>query len=164
MRIRIALVFGLVWFVGSRLAHAQRGEAPVPLPAGGAEAQQLLRDGKPRESAIAFEALVKKHPQVGPLWLWLGRAAAANNDYPRAVQAFERGVAIDSNPRSIYNAGAAHARLGHVDKAFDYLKRAAQTGLVPVGAFRTDSDLDALRSDPRFPDILKLAVEKAKAP
>ena len=160
MKLSHCVIISLAALVHISSAAAQRPS--TDLPPGTAEARALLNGGKPAEALAAYEGLVKQHPKVGQLWLDLGRAAAAADNYPRAVQAFERGVAVDSNPRSIYNAGAAHARLGHTDKALMYLKLAAATGQVPIVAWRTDGDLASVRKDPRFEDLLKLALEKTK--
>src|SRR5262245_49520646 len=114
----VAALLALVVHAASALAQ----QPPADVPPGAAAARTLLNGGKPAEALAAYESLVKKYPNAGQLWLDLGRAAAAADNYARAVQAFEKGVAVDSNPRSIYNAGAAHARLGHTDQAFKYLK------------------------------------------
>jgi tetratricopeptide (TPR) repeat protein len=54
----------------------------------------------------------------------------------------------------LYNLACASARLGETDEAFDYLRRA----LVGRPAFaefaRGDDDLEALRSDPRFDELV----------
>jgi hypothetical protein len=76
----------------------------------------------------------------------------------------------ETRPRALYNAGAAHARLGHVDRAFEWLLRAQETGQVNMTAVGMDPDLQALRDDPRwegfFPSEEELAdpfVEDAAA-
>lgn len=149
----------------ARAARAQSGPPGrgVALPADIMDAEKLRQAGKTPQALAAFEALTKKYPKNSFVWLGVGRAAAAANDYPRAVTAFERSVAIDSNPTALYNTGAAHARLGHTDKAFVYLKRAAETGKVPVDVFRGDSDLDKVRDDPRFKELLQIAANPKKS-
>jgi hypothetical protein len=88
------------------------------------------------EALAAFEALATKYPRVRAVSLGLGRAAAASNNHPRAVVAFERGIIVVSNPRPVDNLGAAQALLGHVDRALNCLGRAAETGQIPIVAFQ----------------------------
>lgn len=54
-----------------------------------------------------------------------------------------------------YNLGCAWALKGDLDKAFDALNSAIDHGFDDRHQFRTDSDLDALRDDPRFDEIME---------
>jgi tetratricopeptide (TPR) repeat protein len=55
-----------------------------------------------------------------------------------------------------YNAGCFEALAGNADAAFEYLRRAKELDTEGESAqyFREDSDLDPLRDDPRFRELL----------
>jgi mannose-6-phosphate isomerase-like protein (cupin superfamily) len=55
-----------------------------------------------------------------------------------------------------YNAGCFEALAGNPDAAFDHLRRAKELDAEGESAqyFREDSDLDPLRADPRFQELL----------
>ena len=55
-----------------------------------------------------------------------------------------------------YNAGCWEALAGDADAAFEHLRRAKELDVGGEGAqyFREDSDLDSLRDDPRFRELL----------
>ena len=55
-----------------------------------------------------------------------------------------------------YNAGCWEAQAGDADAAFEHLRRARELDAEghSAGYFREDTDLDPLRDDPRFGDLL----------
>jgi len=54
-----------------------------------------------------------------------------------------------------YNLGCVWALNGDSEKAFDSLSRAIDNGFEQEKLFRTDDDLNSLRTDPRFRDLLQ---------
>jgi tetratricopeptide (TPR) repeat protein len=143
------------------------GQAPAT--AGSSEdpaaqaAESRFKAGQYAEARSAYEALVRKAPTVSRYWYQLGLTCANMKNYERAAEAFERAAGIDQSPRSQYNAGAMHARLGRRDRAFEWLGKAAPTGFISLDLLKTDTDLDPLRSDPRFA-ALQATAEKAFTP
>ncbi|HVI22151.1 MAG TPA: tetratricopeptide repeat protein, partial [Myxococcales bacterium] len=55
----------------------------------------------------------------------------------------------------LYNLACAEARQRHVDEAFEWLGKAIDAGFDAKGMLRTDDDLDNLRSDPRFRELIR---------
>jgi tetratricopeptide (TPR) repeat protein len=57
---------------------------------------------------------------------------------------------------TIYNAGCFEALAGNADAAFEHLRRAKELDAQGESAryFREDSDLDPIREDPRFQELL----------
>lgn len=55
-----------------------------------------------------------------------------------------------------YNAGCLESLAGHADAAFEHLRRAKELDAerASTNYFRADSDLDSLRDDPRFQELL----------
>jgi len=76
----------------------------------------------------------------------------------RARDWIARALAIDpDDPLAQYNLACGYTKLGDIDAAFDLLERSlARGGPEQWQWFKHDSDLDPLRSHPRYQNILKL--------
>jgi adenylate cyclase len=76
----------------------------------------------------------------------------------RARDWIARALAIDpDDPLAQYNLACGYTKLGDIDAAFDLLERSlARGGPEQWQWFKHDSDLDPLRSHPRYQKILKL--------
>jgi len=72
-------------------------------------------------------------------------------------KAFEAGIPPGANTRGVayYNMACAYARLKNLDKAFEMLGKAVDEGFANRNSLTTDTDLDGLRSDPRFAKLLE---------
>ena len=68
------------------------------------------------------------------------------------LRAFDAGATVPTVP---YNAACCFARLGRADDAFKYLDLAVQRGWSDVDHLKSDADLESLRSDQRWDDIVR---------
>lgn len=59
------------------------------------------------------------------------------------------------NPMLLYNVGCIYSMLGLVEEAVDCVERAVAGGLTQKGWYVNDSNLDALRTHPRFEALLE---------
>jgi len=109
----------------------------------------------------AYEALARQDSSNAKYWYQIGLSAANLGRYDRGLVAFARSAALMPNPNAIYNVGAMHARLSHVDSAFAWLNRALITGFGNPALLQSDEDLASIRSDARF---AALVVSAGKAP
>jgi tetratricopeptide (TPR) repeat protein len=132
-----------------------QGPAPASNP-GVAKADSLFAAGNFRAAFDAYSALTKAEPNVGRYWYRLGLSAYNTQRIEIAADAFERSAAIGQNPNALYNAAAMHARLGHAEKSFEWLEKAAQTGAILPAQAKADSDFVRVRDLPRFEQILTL--------
>jgi len=74
----------------------------------------------------------------------------------RALGWTRRALAIDPNdPAVLYNVACSYAQIGLSEEAIDCLERALAQGEWYKGWAEHDSDLDPLRSHPRFQTLLK---------
>ena len=60
-----------------------------------------------------------------------------------------------SNSELIYNAASFYSMAGDTKKSLDYLKQAAETGCFNLSWLEQDSDLDHVRNNPRFKEIIE---------
>lgn len=84
--------------------------------------------------------------------------------YAQAETMLEVAVGIDgSRPSAWYDLACARARQGHVDAAFDALRRAVGAGFTNAALLARDPDLEGLRGDERFAAIAASASARAAA-
>ncbi|HSC77843.1 MAG TPA: tetratricopeptide repeat protein, partial [Candidatus Acidoferrales bacterium] len=88
--------------------------------------------------------------------LYLGAGALANlGQRDRALEWCKRALAIDSEDTGIlYNVACAYSNLGMVEEGLKCLEDAVDFGFGHKAWIEHDSDLDALRSSPRFQALL----------
>ena len=122
----------------------------------------FVSDPKVRRAAVALEegttvlvvgGVPGKAFQASPWEAWLEASPHLEAGEPeRGIEIFERTLAAHpGNPNVLYNlacfeslAGRAEAALAHLGEAVDADPRMREWA-------QTDSDFDAIRSDPRFP-------------
>jgi serine/threonine protein kinase/tetratricopeptide (TPR) repeat protein len=76
-------------------------------------------------------------------------------DNIRAEEWARRAVASDpGNPLTLYNIACLHAIAGRTNLALDHLERAVEKGMRNRDWFMTDPDLESVRNDPRFHELL----------
>ena len=80
---------------------------------------------------------------------------AAQGDGGRAREYLARGLAMrPDDAMLLYNAGCVYAMLRDVDAAIECVVKAAAKGLTQKGWYQNDSNLDPIRSHPRFQQLL----------
>jgi len=137
----------------SLLAVALPGPALTAQDA--AAALALQRSGDHAAAAEAWRAVVEADPSNAAAWYNLGVSLHAVGDLEEALDAHEHASTFPSfSWRAKYNGACALARLGRDEEAFTRLEEAVEAGFANVALLRTDSDLDALRGDARFHDLV----------
>jgi adenylate cyclase len=126
--------------------------------------------GRERESKAAArkgieraERELTQHPE-DPRPAYLGASALVElGESERAREWLSRALAIDpDDPMTQYNVACGYSTLGDIDAAFDLLERWLPFANHETKAWiKHDSDLDALRSHPRYQKILKM-IEPAR--
>jgi tetratricopeptide (TPR) repeat protein len=129
---------GTVVFVGD--PSTKRGavsEEPgtIVLAVGGKPGEAFF--ALPEEFAAAFDAYTAK-------------------DYERSIEIYEKLLASGFPNRAgiLYNIACNEALLGRSDDAIDHLRQAIEADSGAAELAREDSDLDAIRDDPRFAELI----------
>lgn len=114
-----------------------------------------------REEIPRYAAYAKAHPGSGRAQYNLGYAQLLAERPDAALPAFLRALELGyRKPATLYNLACSHAQLREKDKAFDFLFRAIDAGYDSHDQIRRDDDLDTLRGDPRFKEVLARAKER----
>ncbi|HSD32946.1 MAG TPA: protein kinase [Gemmatimonadales bacterium] len=116
-----------------------------------AEMEAALRQG---------QQVVERHLELNPddaRALYLGGIALAQlGEQARALEWADRALALDSEDSGVlYNVACVQALCGKRDHALDLLEKAIQNGFGHREWLENDSDLETLRSDPRFQAMLQ---------
>jgi adenylate cyclase len=77
-------------------------------------------------------------------------------DVDKARQWNERAMQLaPRDPATLYNAACLFSLMGEIDKAFECLNRAVEHGFANRTWTENDPDLDPIREDPRYEELLK---------
>jgi serine/threonine protein kinase/tetratricopeptide (TPR) repeat protein len=104
--------------------------------------------------------LVTKHLELNPndaraLYLG-GNTLIKLGQQKKGLEWASRSLSIEpNNPLLLYNIACIYSTAGQVETAIDYFERAIESGYTNNAWAKTDTDLDPLRSNPRFQALLE---------
>jgi beta-lactamase regulating signal transducer with metallopeptidase domain len=111
-----------------------------------------------RAAAERFEGYARAHPDSGRAYFSAGLARLYSGDAAISADRFSRALSLGyRQPATFYNLACAEAQQGHVDRSFAWLAKAVDAGFDASAVLRSDDDLESLRADPRFTDLLRRA-------
>ena len=127
------------------------------------QAQALGALGRHEEAmAVRLRAMqvAARHLELHPddaRALYLGAAdLAVLGERERSLEWIARALAIDPDDTGVlYNVGCAYAQLGELERAMDCIEKAVENGFGHREWIEQDGDLHALRSLPRFQQLLR---------
>ncbi|HTG17112.1 MAG TPA: tetratricopeptide repeat protein, partial [Blastocatellia bacterium] len=100
----------------------------------------------------------KKDSGSGEYWFSRGYELHQSDRYPQAIEAFAHSIGLRyRQATAMYNIACGFAMLDDKENAIFWLERALVAGFDRTDLLKNDSDLDPLRSDPRFREILQKA-------
>jgi tetratricopeptide (TPR) repeat protein len=104
----------------------------------------------------------KNETRDGEYWFSRGYALHQGDQYIEAIEAFSHSIGLGyRQATSMYNVACGYALLNDKDNALFWLNRSIAAGFDRADLLSGDSDLDPLRSDPRFKEIVqKVSVTK----
>ena len=147
----VLLVVGLTLIGGSLwVGLSARGgeEQSVPTME---EANALAGDQKWGKAATAYLKITAAHPENSMAWFRLGHAYHGSGKLDLAIKADRKAAEFpEVRALSFYNLACAHAVRGEKALAFESLHQAFKAGYHDAESMASDTDLAALRDDPRF--------------
>jgi hypothetical protein len=132
---------------------------PAPLDA----ALGRLQSGDAAGAATDLEAITRRDPRSADAFGALGNAYEQLHEHRRAIDAYQRALKLaPDSPRFFYALGSSHAASGDTEQAFAWLGRARASRRIDMTRATQDKNLDALRGDARFAQLLPTAEDFAK--
>ncbi|MFN2385241.1 MAG: M56 family metallopeptidase [Thermoanaerobaculia bacterium] len=124
------------------------------------EARRGLKRKQIEKKLARYEQLTRNDPKNGAVWYKLGYELYQLGEHDRAAKAFQQAAALQhEEAASLYNAACMLSLKGDRRSALDHLERAILAGFGSADKLREDDDLDNIRSEPRYRDLLRLAED-----
>lgn len=129
-----------------------------------ADARRLVMDQKWSEAAVVLAEITKADPDNAIAWFNLGLSLHYSGQLDKGIEATKKAATFKVvRTVALYNVACGYAMKKDRDNAFAYLEQARDAGFLDFGQCKRDSDLDALRSDPRFKAFLtSIKTERRK--
>jgi tetratricopeptide (TPR) repeat protein len=100
-----------------------------------------------------------KEVRDGRYWFSRGYALHQSDRYIEAIDAFARSIGRGyRQATAMYNVACGYALLNDKENALFWLKRSVDAGFDRPDLLKEDSDLDRLRCDPRYDEIVRKAT------
>ncbi len=147
-KLHTALLVGLL----AATTHAQTGNDTSKIRKA-ANAAVAKADWK---AAIdGFQQLVDTDPMDGSAWHMLGYSLHTSGNLDAALKAHLKATEFpDVAPIACYNAACVFALRKNKDEALSWLGKAAKAGFARAEHMEEDSDMDILRDEPRYAEIV----------
>ncbi len=119
------------------------------------EARRHQQAGEWDEAVVAYEAVIAENPDDAGSCFGLAYCLHMSGNYEKAIDAHRTAATFEQfTGISLYNLACAFALTGRTDQALEALEDARAAGFDLAAPMRSDSDLDSLRADPRFAELL----------
>jgi tetratricopeptide (TPR) repeat protein len=115
----------------------------------------------PEQSQLDFELefygrILERHPHHIDVLRVMGNNLTLRGRYAEGLQIDKRLVQLrPDDPLAHYNLACSYALLKRPDQALKTLRRAVELGYRDFRYLREDHDLDSIRHDPRFRQLLR---------
>lgn len=138
------------------MAHAGKhsGEGAEPISTG-----SLVRPADPSQLDFEldfFSGILERLPEYVDVLRVMGNNLTLKGRYAQGLQIDKRLVQLrPSDPLAHYNLACSYSLLRRPDPALKTLRRAVELGYRDFRYMREDRDLDTIRHDPRFRQLLR---------
>ncbi len=103
-----------------------------------------------------FGRLLERHPNYVDVLRVQGNNLTLKGRYAEGLQIDKRLIALrPTDPLAHYNLACSYAPLNRPEQAIKTLRRAVELGYRDFRYMREDRDLDSIRTDPRFRQLLR---------
>lgn len=130
-----------------------------------AEARQYLGQEDYEQAAETLAELVKLDPKNGLAWQLHGYALHVQGKLDAAIKSHSKAASFDQTKGiALYNLGCAYSLKKEKEKAVAYLKKAVRADFRQLEFFETDSDLDNIRKEKAFKELLTIVKNGDELP
>src|SRR5262249_36102875 len=142
---------------GKDMAHQEKfsGEGPEPVPTGN-PLTRLAEQSQLDFELNFFGGILERNPDYVDVLRVMGNNLTLKGRYAQGLQIDKRLVQLrPTDSLAHYNLACSYALLKRPDMALKALRRAVELGYRDFRYMREDRDLDSIRHDPRFRQLLR---------
>ncbi len=123
-----------------------------------AQAEAQMQANQWADAAALWEKVVKANPVHGRFWEQLGLAYYNAKDYRRSIPAYQKQLELGFGQpaNAAYNIACNYALAGDKEQAIRWLEKALELKFPSLQHAQTDTDLESIRSDPRYRNMVGL--------
>ena len=134
----------------------QSNEGSEPASAAGGTLTRLAEQSQLDFELDFFSGILEHHPCYVDVLRAQGTNLTLKGRYAEGLQIDKRLVQLrPTDPLAHYNLACSYALLKRTEQAIKTLRRAVELGYRDFRYMREDRDLDAIRHDPRFRQLLR---------
>ncbi|KAA0216522.1 MAG: hypothetical protein DYG94_05090 [Leptolyngbya sp. PLA3] len=127
------------------------------------QARAHMKAHEAEEALVALDELSRLCPEDGATWHFVSYCAIALERFDEAAAALEKQRELGYRLSvQAYNEACLHALLGRAGDAVEAFERAVDEGFTDYALARSDPDLEAVRTDPRFLKALSRVTDAEK--
>jgi len=139
-----------------------RAQAPGSREPALSDALARLQANDPDGAAAILEPLVVREPGNGAAWRTLGQARRRRKDLDGAIKAWRKALEVEPGmPAPLFGIGITYAAKKDLEQAYEWLGKAKATGKIDMTQLENSPDLELLKTDPRFANLLPSAKDFA---
>jgi hypothetical protein len=163
VRVRSSQLFTALAIFGAVIATSGARQTTTTTPAPTiADAQARIQANDPAGAVKILETITAATPANAAAWQLLGTAYKQTKAFDRALGAYRKALDLPPpSPQALYSIGAVYALKQDAAQAFEWLAKAKASGRVDMTQVDVDSDLTALRTDPRYARLRPTDVDFA---
>lgn len=137
-------------------------ENQVSLPGSYISIQNPLFKKEGEEFCISFfEGVLERNPYLIDCLKYLGNAYTAYGMFEKGLEIDERlSRLLPEDSEVVYNLACSQSLLSNIDDAISSLKKAIDLGYNDIDHFEKDRDLDNIRNDGRYKDLINMLKER----
>jgi hypothetical protein len=138
------------------MAHLGKHSNEEPGPAAASQTSSRgIDQGQLDFELEFFNGVLERNPDYIDVLRLMSKLLTLKGRYAEGLQVDRRLVQLCScDPLAHYNLACRYARLKHPDQCLKMLRRALELGYHDFRYMREDRDLDSVRPDPRFRQLL----------
>jgi tetratricopeptide (TPR) repeat protein len=103
-----------------------------------------------------YDEAIRLDPKYARAFDDRGAAWTEKREYDKAIRDFDEAIRLDpKNPSPVYDKACVYALQGRTDPAIDTLRQCLEVGYRNFDHMAKDSDLDSIRNDSRYKELLK---------
>ena len=153
------IAMGFIQVFGSVLLSAQAADTQE-VPTSWSGALEALENKNWDGASAYFQMRVDARPNAFIAYRYLGEAYHGGGDYSRALKAhFIAAAYSQGKSAALYNAARTYAKLDQPEMSLRWLDQSLKEGYDDISAIREDADLEVIREDPRFEQMLLRAAK-----